>query len=364
MIELDGSQGEGGGQILRSALTLSMVTGQPFQIHHIRANRSKPGLMAQHLKAVDAAAAACRANVIGASLGATSLVFEPGKIRSGRYKFEIGTAGSTSLVLQTVLVPLSMTNTASTVILSGGTHVPWSPCYHYLEEHWRPLLLHLGFQFQLALECAGFYPQGGGRVQAVIRPLMDARSIAPLHLDRRGKLQRIYGLSAVAGLDKSIADRQKRQAVLRLQNHYPLDHFKTVELPARISKGTLFLLVAEFDPLQGNEHAQCCYYALGEHGKPAERVADEAVDALEDFLQTEATVDQYLADQLLLPLSLASGSSVIRTPRITSHILTNAEVIRRFLSVEIQVQGNLGAEGLVQITPSASLMRESLNAAT
>jgi RNA 3'-terminal phosphate cyclase (ATP) len=301
--------------------------------------------------------------VSGAAIGSSTLIFEPGELRTGRYKFEIGTAGSTSLVLQTVFVPLSCANSASSLVISGGTHVPWSPCFHYLELHWQPYLSLMGFIFQISLEQAGFYPQGGGRIQATIRPL-ENKSIAPLYLDGRGSMTRIFGISAVAGLDRRIADRQKHQAVLRLQNRYPLDHFKTVELPSSISKGTLFLVVAQFEALPGSQAAQCCFYSLGERGKPAERVADEAVDALEAFLKTQAAVDQYLADQLLLPLSLASGPSRIYTSKITEHIQTNAEVIRLFLPVEIRVVGLIGEPGSVQIIPLNSLERGSSVAST
>ena len=171
MIEIDGSLGEGGGQVLRSALSLSILTRQPFHIYNIRLGRKTPGLKAQHLKAVDAAAAISHAVVEGARLDSTSLTFSPGELRTGRYKFEIGTAGSTSLVLQTVFLPLSLSGSASSVMITGGTHVPWAPCYHYLEWQWLPVIHHLGFDLSLSLEQAGFYPQGGGRISATIRIL-------------------------------------------------------------------------------------------------------------------------------------------------------------------------------------------------
>ena len=170
MIELDGSMGEGGGQVLRSALTMSILTSQAFTIQNIRAQRQKPGLMAQHLKAVDAAAAVSRAAVDGARLGSSHLEFYPGEIRAGRYQFDIGTAGATSLVLQTIAIPLSFAGSASSVIITGGTHVPWSPCFHYLDLQWRYWLERIGFNLDLTLDLAGFYPQGGGRISCVIRP--------------------------------------------------------------------------------------------------------------------------------------------------------------------------------------------------
>lgn len=341
-LEINGAWGEGGGQVLRSALTLAAVTGRPFRISNIRARRPKPGLMAQHLKAIDAAAAICNAQVQGAALNATSLDFRPAGIRSGRYRLEIGTAGSTSLVLQTILLPLSLAKSTSTVLISGGTHVPWSPCFHYLDLHWLPYLRQMGFDAQLSLEQAGFYPSGGGRISATIRP---AREILPLNLTDRGKLLRIKGISAVANLPVSIATRQKRQAQLRLQQ-LPVGvelGIKVIELTSP-AKGTFILLLAEF------ERGRCCYTSLGELGKPAERVADEAVDALLVFLDSNGTIDQYLADQLLLPLCLAKGQSAIRTCQITNHLLTNAEIMRTFMPVQIEIEGTPGQPGLIRMS--------------
>lgn len=218
MIELDGSMGEGGGQVLRSTLTMSILTSQGFTIQNIRAQRQKPGLMAQHLKAVDAAAAVSRAAVDGARLGSSHLEFYPGEIRAGRYQFDIGTAGATSLVLQTIAIPLSFAGSASSVIITGGTHVPWSPCFYYLDLQWRYWLERIGFNLDLTLDLAGFYPQGGGRISCVIRP---ANPLVGLQLAHPGGFVRLSGISAVAGLDPAIADRQKRQAFGRLGKRYP-----------------------------------------------------------------------------------------------------------------------------------------------
>lgn len=342
MVEIDGSQGEGGGQILRSALALSILTGQAMRITHIRARRSNPGLMAQHLRAVDAAAAISKASVQGAVLNSTELVFEPVEIRSGRYRFDIRTAGATTLVLQTIFIPLSLASSASSVIISGGTHVPWSPSYHYLELNWLPLLIEMGFNAQISLDQAGFYPQGGGRISAVIRPVTE---IKPLNLIQRGQLLKLQGISAVANLPLSIAERQKHQALKRLERLRP--HIKTVQMPSRF-KGTLLLLSAEF------ENGRACFFGLGKLGKPAEQVADEAVDGLEVFLSTDATVDPYLADQLLLPLCLSKGASAIRSSRVSEHLLTNAAILSAFLPVEIDIQATIGEPGLVRVQPASN----------
>lgn len=350
MIEIDGSQGEGGGQVLRSALTLSVLTGLPFHIINIRARRNKPGLAAQHLKSIDAASAISKAEVQGAQLGSQELIFKPTGLRSGRYKFEIGTAGATTLILQTVLLPLTHTSSASTVIISGGTHVPASPCYHYIEMNWLPCLRKMGLDAALNLEQAGFYPRGGGRIQANIRPSPRLHS---LDLSQRGKLLNLRGISAVANLPRSIAERQRRQALLRLRDltvpgNCIEPQIKIVELPSPV-KGTLLLLLAEF------ETGRACYFSLGELGKPAEKVADEAVIRLAEFLESEGAIDQYLADQLLLPTSLADGVSTLRTSRITSHLLTNAEIIQLFLPVQIVIEGEMGAAGIVHIAPQSNL---------
>jgi RNA 3'-terminal phosphate cyclase (ATP) len=320
---------------------MSILTSQSFMIRNIRALRQKPGLMAQHLKAVDAAAAISRAAVAGARLGSTSLEFQPGEIRSGRYQIDIGTAGATSLVLQTIAIPLSFATSASSVIITGGTHVPWSPSFHYLDLQWRYWMQRIGFDLDLTLDLAGFYPQGSGRISCVIRP---ASQLHALQLSQRGELVRISGISAVAELDPAIADRQKRQAFGRLGKRFPSFLVKTSKLPAR-SKGTFLLILAEFSTGRG------CFCALGERGKPAERVADECVDAFETFLDTGAAIDPYLADQLLIPLAVAASPSRLYTSLITQHLLTNAEVIRYFLPVQIDVQGELGRPGIVEITP-------------
>jgi RNA 3'-terminal phosphate cyclase (ATP) len=347
MIEIDGSHGEGGGQVLRTSLALSIISGQAFHIANIREHRSKSGLMAQHLKSVDAAAAISKARVEGAKLYSSALTFSPSEIRSGRYRFDIGTAGAATLVLQTILIPLSLANTASSIIISGGTHVPWSPCFDYLSLQWLYYLQQTGFDARISLDQAGFYPKGGGRISATVRP---AKPISPLHLTQRGSLQKIVGISAVANLPLNIAERQRRQAILRMQEL----HWGNSTLNIRIKienlhspvKGTFLLLLAQF------EGGRSCYFALGKLGKPAERVADEAVDALDSFMKTDGVVDQYLVDQLLIPLSLSKGESEVHTSIITPHTLTNAEIIRAFLPARIIVNGEPGQPGSILIKPA------------
>lgn len=343
MIEIDGAIGEGGGQVLRSALSLSLLTGQAFDINRIRARRDKPGLRPQHLAAVQAAAKISDASIAGDRIGSSRLHFVPGAVRSGDYHFDIGTAGATTLVLQTVLLPLAMASGLSRLTLSGGTHVPWSPCFHYLDWQWRPFMARLGVPFELTLAMAGFYPRGGGELQAVIP---GGAQPCGIELAARGRLQRIQGLSAVANLPEDIAERQRRQALKRLSILPPETavDIQIASLPAT-SKGTLLLLRAEF------ELSQACFFGLGELHKRAEQVADEAADELASFLRTDGAVDPWLADQLLLPLAMAKEDSVLRTSRVSRHLLTNAEVLRQFLPVRISVEGESGKAGTVLLQP-------------
>ncbi len=345
MIEIDGAQGEGGGQILRSALALSILTRTPFRIVNIRAKRANPGLQAQHLQAVKAAARISHAEVEGAALRSTQLVFKPRGKEPGRYTFDIGTAGSTLLVVQTVYLPLAAVHGHSVVTAIGGTHVPWSPCFHYLKWVWCPFLSDMGFRCDLRLERAGFYPRGGGRV---VFEEDGIERIEPLRLTERGQLVRLWGFSAVANLPLSIAERQRNQALRRLEREGYCAKVEIGELRA-VSPGTVVVLVAEF------ENTRAAYVGLGARGKPAERVADEAVDGLLGFLASDATVDEYQADQLLLPLAVAEEPSYYRTPRVTNHLLTNAEVVRRFLPAKIEVSGEPGSGGDVVIRPGSRL---------
>ena len=342
MIAIDGAKGEGGGQILRSALTLSLMTERHFRILNIRARRTKPGLRPQHLVSVNAAASVGQAQVEGACLGSREIEFRPSSIHPGSYRFEIPTAGSTSLVLQTVFLPLSTADSPSEIEIIGGTHVPWSPCFHYLEGNWLRAMGLLGFRADLGLEIAGFYPQGGGRIRALVQPLMER--IAPLKRNHRGDLLRVRGLSTSSNLPESIAQRQRTRAVKRLADLGCQVEIEVQTLPSP-GKGTLLLLQAEF------ESGQACYFGLGARGKSAERVADEAVDALHAFLRGEGVVDEYLADQLLLPLAFADGDSEFRASKITQHLLTNAEVIRAFDAAEIDIRGELDQPGVIEIRP-------------
>jgi len=344
MIEIDGSLGEGGGQLLRTALSLSCITGKPFRIHNIRKSRSKPGLMRQHLVSVQAAARIAAAQVDGDQLGSGELSFLPGAVTPGDYSFEIGTAGATSLVLQTLIPPLLRAGGPSRLALSGGTHVPFSPSWHYLAEVFAPALLRLGARIELTLDSCGFYPKGGGKVHCRILP---CASFSALNLQQRGELLRVSGASAVGNLPRSIAERQAHSALGCMES--VLGARVPLELPCReaaaFGQGTFIFLRGEY------EHAVSGFTALGARGKPAEVVGAEAAEEFLTHHGTGMPVDPHLADQLVLYLALAKGPSVFATSRVTSHLETNLEVTGYFLDISSQISGNRDAPGIVSIVP-------------
>jgi RNA 3'-terminal phosphate cyclase (ATP) len=339
MIEIDASFGEGGGQILRSALALSVITGEAMRLTNIRARRPQPGMKPQHLKAVEAAAQISAAQVEGATPGSQTLRFEPAGLQGGKYAFDIGTAGAVSLLLQTIYLPLCFADGPSRLTLVGGTHVPWSPCYHYLQWQWLPCLAEVGYHVDCSLERAGFYPRGGGLLNVNIVP---SRPLTPLRITERGRLLRIRGLSGVGRLDRSIAERQRKQAIERLSElAVPLE-IEVADVPAA-SPGTFIVLQAEF------EGGRCCAFALGARHKLAEKVADEAVEELRADIVAGGAIDAWLADQLLLPLAFVPGESAFSVCRISRHLRTNAELLGRFLPVSVEIDGETDQPGMVRL---------------
>jgi len=339
IIKIDGSLGEGGGQILRTALSLSTITQRPFEIYNIRANRKTPGLSHQHLQAVNATARICNAKVSGNYLRSTDITFYPGKVQYGNYRFDIGTAGSVSLVLQTIFYPLSLAGEKSTITITGGTHVTHSPCIDYLACQWLYFLKQIGFDAKIQTVRAGFYPRGGGEVFVEIHP---ANPQLPLEIKDRGRHVKTTVISAVSNLDMAIAQRQQLQAKKRLQEK-GIPHEVVLEERPAIGKGTLLLIVGTF------EHSQCCYFSLGAIGKRAETVADDACNEFLSFLGTKGVIDEHLADQIVIPLALTKGTSHFITPKITQHLLTNIEIVKLFLPVSIDISGTPDGEGAVTI---------------
>jgi RNA 3'-phosphate cyclase len=345
LLELDGSEGEGGGQILRTSLTLSLITGRGFHLRNVRAGRSKPGLQPQHLTSVRAAAAVGEATLRGASHGSSDLVFEPGPVRPGTYRFDVGTAGATGLVLHTVYLPLSYRATApSAVTLVGGTHVRTSPSFHFLDTTWRRYVGLCGLKLSLRLQRSGFYPHGGGIVEAFLQP---ADHLHGLRLLER-TAAKVTGFSAVAGLPAAIARRQARRAAFRMEQHGIEAEIRQEEWEG--GPGSVLALEVSGGPVSA------LFVAVGERGKPAERVADEAAEEAIAYLQAgPAPVDAHSADQLVLPLALADGPSEYGVAAVTRHLTTNVVVIRRFLDRNITVEGMEGEPGLVRVDGPAGV---------
>ena len=342
MLEINGSYGEGGGQILRTALSLSCLLRRPCRIVNIRRARKKPGLMPQHLACVSLLTLISNAKVSGTDIGSTEMTFDPGEPVSGDYFFDIGTAGSTSLLLQAVLPPLIFARGPSRIALVGGTHVPFSPPYHFISEIFLPMLGRLGIIVSSSIERHGFYPRGGGKISVTLQP---CRKVKAISLEERGDIVSVTGISAVGNLPASIADRQKSaaEAVLAGIPSRPEIAMKTVMVDS-YSPGTFVFLKAESRCISG-------FSSLGEQGKRAEAVGEEAARELLRHLDTGACIDSHLADQLVIYLCLAGGASKFTTSRISGHLMTNLRVIRQFLDISCKVEGELGKSGRVAIIP-------------
>jgi RNA 3'-terminal phosphate cyclase (ATP) len=328
MIVIDGSQGEGGGQILRSSLALSLVSGQPFRIEHIRAGRKKPGLMRQHLTAVEAAAAVGNARVEGAGPGSQKVEFHPRGIEAGSYHFSVGTAGSCTLVLQTVLPALLTAGSRSELVLEGGTHNPWAPPFNFLARSFLPLIGRMGPRVSEELVRPGFFPAGGGKFTITIDP---APKLDRLDLGERGNLLQQTALATVARLPRTIAERELK--VVRDRLGWRAECCSVQE--ADSSRGPGNILCIEI----ASENVTEVFTGFGEFGVSAEKVAEKAVREVEQYLAAGVPVGHYLADQLLLPMALAGGGS-FRTLAPTRHMTTNIEVIRMFLPVEVSMLEN------------------------
>jgi len=353
-IVLDGSEGEGGGQILRTALSLSAITGKPFSITRIRATRLKPGLRPQHREAARALATLVDAEVSGDDVGSSRLEFRPRRsAAAGDFTFDIGTAGSTPLLFQTVCWPLALAGAPSAVTLRGGTHQDHAPSFHYLALVWAAAVARLGFGFRFELAAAGFYPEGGGEFSAHIEP---AHSMPQLDLRQRGTLQEVEVVSMVGGLGYEIAERQAARALRGLRDAGIYAQAERVPVPARFSKGGHVLIVSTF------ERTRAGHGAVSARERSPEQIADDAVGAFRDHLARGAAVDRHLGDQLLLPAALIAAGLVPPPPgvvpatrytvaAVTKHLTTNADVIRRFLDVELSIVGREDEEGEVRVQP-------------
>lgn len=347
MITIDGSYGEGGGQVLRTSLSLSALLGEAVRIKDIRAKRPRPGLQAQHLTGVLATAQICNAELKGAELGSQTLTFAPqSPPQAGNYTFDVaearkgGSAGSTSLVFQTLLLPLAFADGDSHLTIRGGTHVAWSPPFHYLKHVYLPTLARMGIEATVEINQWGWYPIGGGEIKAGVRGqgVRDRESspipcpLSPIALVERGGLKRLWGISALSNLPAHIGQRQKRQVERLLRERGFTPEIEIVDAPSP-GQGTVVFLVAEF------ENVVAGFTSYGARGKRAEKVAEEACREFIRYYDSGQALDRHLADQLILPLSLAAGQSSFTTCEVTQHLLTNVEVVQRLMEVKAEIEG-------------------------
>lgn len=347
-VVVDGAQGEGGGQIIRTSVALSAITGRPVEIKNIRAKRSKPGLQAQHLTSVTSAATLCEAEVTGATLGSQWIRFEPRQESPlTQHQFDVaqarqgGSAGATGLVAQTILAPMAcMTARPFQVTLLGGTHVPMSPPSDYLEWVYLPLLKQLGVEATLQLHRAGFFPRGGGQIQITLE---SGRLSQPLLWEKRGKLTRLRLVIVTSQLPDHVAQRGQDTLLKDLKGYgVPIE----IELRNKEGNGAgaAITLIAECETGLGG------FSALGERGKPMERVAMEALRHFQKWYESQKAVDEHLADQLVLPASLIPQTSLWTTPQVTEHLRTVIAVTQQFLPIEVTLAENADGSGSITLT--------------
>jgi RNA 3'-terminal phosphate cyclase (ATP) len=325
MITIDGSLGEGGGQILRTALALSLVTTEPFRITKIRAGRKKPGLLRQHLAAVEGAVAVGGAVAEGAVLSSQELVFKPGKVAPGQYEFAVGTAGSATLVLQTVLPPLLLGTGPSQLTIEGGTHNPQAPPFDFLDQAFLPILNRMGPSVTAALHRIGFYPAGGGKFTVTIRPV---DKLKPVHIPERGEIKARSARALFSNLPAQVGERELK--VIKAKLGWAEESLRLEQVPSNGPGNVLLLELV-------SEHITEVFAGFGQRGVLAETIADAVAYEVRDYLAAGVPVGEHLADQLLIPIALAGGGSFV-TSRITQHTQTNIEIISRFLPAHFQVE--------------------------
>ena len=322
MIIIDGSEGEGGGQIVRNACALSLVTGQPFRITDIRGRRSKPGLMRQHVTAIEAACRIGNAGCDGLAIGSSEMTFTPGSVTAGDYHFKVGTAGSTSLVLQTILMPLILADAPSRLTIEGGTHNMMAPPFDFIERCFLPVINRMGPRVEARLIRHGFYPRGGGRIEIVIEPAPLQR----IECVERGALIDCSAAALFTGLPFDVADRELATARNYLPE-WPAEAFAVRQLPEDRGPGNVLMLEARF------EQATEIVSGFGQLGVPAERLAKQAAGRMAGYLARDAFAGPYLQDQLLLPMALAGGGR-FTSVKPSQHSLTAGDIIQRFLGIE------------------------------
>jgi len=326
-ISIDGGFGEGGGQILRTALTLACISGRPLHIYNIRAARPNPGLAKQHLSCVRAVSEICSARCKGAELGSQVLDFEPGQVHCGNYHFDIGSAGSATLVIQTVLPVLFLAKEPSKITVTGGTHNPWAPPFDFLKETFLPAIGSAGFQADCRLLKHGFFPAGGGKIEFDIQP-WNKKTDSSINLNRQDNERRVRGRIYTSKLPSHIANRQRK---LLLESGLNIDEIEHIEITDSISAGNCVMI-----RLCGSKRITV-FTAFGMRGRPSEKVVGEVVDMTQAFLTGAAAIDHFSADQLLIYMAL-SKSGCFTTNELSKHLTTNMEVIKKFLPVKFTAE--------------------------
>ncbi|MCK5559672.1 MAG: RNA 3'-terminal phosphate cyclase [Thermoplasmata archaeon] len=330
MHEIDGSYGEGGGQILRTAVALAAVTAQPLRIINIRSSRPKPGLAAQHITALKSVAALCNATTTNLEIGASAIEFVPGQLQAGKFEFEIGTAGSITLVLQACLIPAIYAGENITLTITGGTDVKWSPPIDYFKNVFLKLIEKMGINVNIDVQKRGYYPQGGGRVELEIRPVPKLR---PLNIPEPGELKTIAGVIHLTKLPNHILDRIKKSAIEKLKSYGNIELTQDTR-DAGVSQGTGITLWSE------TAHSVLGTSALGERGVPAEKIGRAAAETLIQELQGGGSVDVHAADQLLPYMALEGGVVTVR--ELSMHAKTNIWLIEQILDKKFVVEQTEG----------------------
>lgn len=331
MISIDGSYGEGGGQIIRSAVSLAAITGQAVEVYNVRAKRTKPGLQPQHLAAVKAGAQLCAANLTGAAVGSTAFKFEPtGPVQAGEYRFEIGTAGSAPLVAQTVIVPLALIGSQSKITITGGTHNPMAPSSDYLEHVYGPALREMGVSISVHSSRAGYYPAGGGEIAI---ELTGAPALYPIDRIHRGPARAIRAIVTTSELSETVFYRAKGVLESELETPTVIHNDKESNGP-----GAAIVIVVE------HGKGQVAFTGLGAKGKPVEKVAEEAIQQYSVWQEATAATDEHLADQLVLPAAFASGESVWTTPEVTDHLRSVLWLVQQFVPIKYELGSTVRIE--------------------
>ncbi|MEO0463775.1 MAG: RNA 3'-terminal phosphate cyclase [Pseudomonadota bacterium] len=338
MITIDGAQGEGGGQVLRYAAALSLVTGEPFTITNVRGGREKPGMMRQHVTAMEAACVIGQAEASGLAVGSSAMTFRPGPILPGDYTFAVGTAGSTGMVLQAVLVPLLRANGPSRLVLEGGTHASFAPPFEFTARTFLPIIERMGPRISARMERHGFFPRGGGRVVVEIEPA----TLTAIECTDRGALTSRSAEAIVAGVPFDIAERELK-AAHKVLSEWPADAFITRQVASDEGPGNALLIEAAF------EHVTEVVSGIGKLGLPAERIGKTAAKRMAGYIESGAFAGPYLQDQLLLPFALAGGGA-FTTVKISEHTRTAMDLIHRFTGTRFVTSEEPGGTHRVEVT--------------